>query len=484
MLNISKAVGIDGQKTKPLLNTFYNQNRNGKNYGLSATQHLQQKKQLMEWFKTRPELNSPVFTRVNDTITDVEFFSVDGRPLGRNKRMRAQSFWRDNFMDERLKSIWIDAVCTGDGFGWVSGLSKEQVMETFKTVAGSFKAISGVDYKELKRELESKAIDEDLRSPRVFDYVASSTMEVTHNQSDVTGYTQYVNTNKRDYKTSEIIHFTFSRIDGKVNGYTPVFSLARELILIWFIKENMLSYMRNNGVPKKIFSLKEELANSDNHKFLMEQLSSFHTVQSRHGNLVIAGDVDVTDLEEKLRDMEYEQLAKYVTNNIAYALGIPNSRNPYNLDGKASSDAGGLTEQGYWKLIESDRKKIENLLNTQVFNKMGVMVRFVKSHRIDTLREVQAWSMKADAITKLDSILNKFGKRLTHSKMLSLMELGDEDVIDAKPEDMVSADNTGLRNQNLLNNQELARGDKGLAKSEAARTAAVNNPKGVPQDGN
>jgi hypothetical protein len=246
----------------------------------------------------------------------------------------------------------------------------------------------------------------------------------------------------------------------------------------------MLAYMRNNGTPKKIFNLKDDIANSPNHEFLKQQLMGFGAVQNRHGNLIVTGNVDIQDLEDKMKDMEYENLAKYVTNNIAYALGIPATRLPYSLDGGAKSDAGGLAESGYWKMIEADQRKIENLLNTQVFQPMGVKVRFKKAHRIDDLREVQAWSMKADAVTKLDGILAKFGKRLSDKKLYALMELDDDDVEDApEPEFGLEMEPSGLSGQNMLNHQELGRGDSSL-KRDRSRTAAVNNPKGVAQDGN
>jgi hypothetical protein len=262
-----------------------------------------------------------------------------------------------------------------------------------------------------------------------------------------------------------------------------VASLAPELILLWFIKENMLAYMRNQGLPRKVFSLVEEMANSANHQFLIQQLETYGAVQNRHGNLVLAGKIDVLDLEEKLRDMEYEDLALYITSNIAYALQIPVSRIPYMI-GKAQSagDAGGLAESGYWSMIEADRRKIENLLNTQLFKEFGVTVRFKKATRVENLREVQAWSMKADAVTKVDSVLAKFGKKLSEDKLLELMELQPDEIKDASPEDMMMQQ-TGLRNQNMLNNQDLAKGDASLRRNNA-RTEAINNPKGNAQDGN
>ena len=452
---------------------------------MSSSQKTRQKKQLVEWFKTRPELNSPVFARVNDTIKDVDFYDKDGKALKPLIRKRAEAFWRDNFMDDRMKSVWSDAIITGEGFGWKGRLNKRQLKEAINSVTKGMDNLNGLNIKELKDELLVKAMDEDSQLLRLFDYVASSTMEIDHDETNITGYTQQVNATTQQFSKDEVIRFPFSNINGEVNGYTPVLSLASELILIWFIKENMLSYMRNNGVPKKVFSLTEELANSANHQYLISQLQDFGAVQNRHGNLVLTGKVDIKDLEEKIKDMDYKELALYVTSNVAYALQIPVSRIPYMI-GKAQSagDAGGLAESGYWSMIEADQRKIENLLNSQMFEKMGWIIRFKKQHKIDDLRETQAMSMKADAIEKLQNLLQSgFKKKLSVKKVISLMDLNDDDLEDI-PEDELrdSFESTGLRNQNMLNNQQLSNDDQ-VVKSDKKRREAKNNPKNLPQNG-
>lgn len=384
-LSITKQLGINKTKqARPFLNTFVSRtNNNGRRQTISATQKMQQKKQLIEWFKTRPELNSPVMARVNDTIKPVHFYDTNGKTLGRNKRIEAEKWWTNNFMDERMKSIWADAIITGEGFGWKGQLKPKQIKQVIEKMTKQLDLVKGVNVKQLKAELLAKAIDEDTRKIRLFDYIASSTVEIDHDEKEITGYTQHVNAQTEVFTKDEVIRFSFSNINGEVNGYTPVISLASELILIWFIKENMKAYMKNNGVPKKVFSLVDEIANSANHEYLIDQLQDFGAVQNRHGNLVLTGKIDIADLEEKIKDMDYKELALYVTSNVAYALQIPVSRIPYMI-GKAQSagDAGGLAEAGYWSMIEADQRKIENLLNSQMFEKMGWTVRFKQQHRI------------------------------------------------------------------------------------------------------
>jgi hypothetical protein len=463
--------------SRPLINAHTYGQWKRKNQGMTMTST--RKKLFWEWFRSRPELNSPVFIRVNDTISEVEFVAPDGSPLGRNKRIEAENWYEMNMIDERLKSIWSDSIMTGSGFGWKGKISQGQLKELIKNYFSSM----NIKSKELI-EHSLKAMDEDLRKPRIFDYVASSTMEIIHDEVEVLGFEQTVGTNVVRYTPEEIVHFAFSRLDGRVEGYTPIASLGPEMDLLWFIKENMKAYMRNQGLPRKVFSFPDEMANSKNHQHLIEQLETYGAVENRHGNLVLTGKVDVLDLEEKMRDMEYETLALLITSNIAYALHMPVSRIPY-LIGKAQSagDAGGLADSGYWSLIESDRRKIENLMYFQVTKPMGFRMRFKRKTTVENLREVQNWSMKADAVTKVDSVLAKFGKKLKDEKLFSLLGLQMEDVEKAPEQAMNGIEKTGLRNQNMLNNQDLGKDHTSLRQSNA-RAEANNNPKGLAKDGN
>ena len=95
---------------RPLLNEIYSNNGAGTASGLGLANRIQVKQQFWRWFRSRPELNSPVTGRVNDTIKNVDFYAPDGGPLGRNKRLEAEKFWRENFMNKRLKSIWFDSM--------------------------------------------------------------------------------------------------------------------------------------------------------------------------------------------------------------------------------------------------------------------------------------------------------------------------------------------------------------------------------------
>ncbi len=464
----------------PLLNELLispTQDPRSSSRGLST--NLNRKKKFWQWYRDQPELSSPVSIRVNDTIQPVEFFKPDGTALGRNKMLEARRFWSGNFMDERLKSIWFDAIGTGEGFGWKGRVSIEQLKESVEIV--SKKNSHGMSTKEsgaLFNELYLKAMDEDLRKSRVFDYVASSTMLVNNDKKEVLGFTQWVGNDKVEYKVDEIVHFMFQRADGKVSGHTPISTLNREMILLHFIKENMLGYVRNGGLPNKIFTMPEEESGSVNHTRVTQILSDYNAVENRNGNLVLTGKVNVEDMNQKLRDLEYKDLALWVTSNIAYAIQVPATRIPY-LIGSASSggDSGGVADAGYWSMVESDQAKIENLMNTQVLEPLGFIMRFRKRYKLDDLRETQALTMRADGITKVQGIFSGFGKRLTTGKILSMMDMGEADVEDIPEADLMNGfERTGLMNQNMLNNVQMEGSDQ--ARRDGDRTQQFNSPSG------
>lgn len=473
-------IGQRSTKHRPLLNEYiFNKSHDHKaTYGLGTK--LEQKKKFWAWFKSRPELNSPVSIRVNDTITERDFYNIDGTTVGRNKRLELERFERHNFMDERLKSVWFDAVVTGSGFGWKgnikNSLNEKEYVAKFKEISKIFSG--SLQSKELETALFLKAMDEDLRKPRKFDYVPSSTVIVDHDEYDVTRYLQYVGTQSEPFNPEEIIHFPFMSVDGRVDGYTPIESLYTELLLLWFIKENMVSYIRNGGVPNKIFVLPEEMANSENHEYLTEQLMNHGVVENRHGHLVLTGKVDVVELEEKIKDMEYKDLALYVTSNIAYALQIPVSRIPYMI-GKSQSngDAGGLADSGYWSMIDADQKKIENRLNTQLYEKFGVITKFRRKYKIDDLRETQALTMKADAIQKTQMIFQRYGKQLSAKKITTMMDFNIDDIEEIPKNELIQNEQTGLMGQNQLNNNQVMMEPDKLKKNDTKRSAAENSSK-------
>ena len=445
--------------------------------GWNISTVLKQKQQFWRWFKDRPELNSPVLIRVDDTIGEVEFFGKYGDAIGRNKRIQAEKFWNQNYLYERLKSVQIDRLTTGSGFLWKGKHDKDTVSRVIKKCLDNFQ-IKGLNIK----ETEIKGyIDEDLRRVRVIDYIPSSTVLIEHDRYDVQKYTQWVLAKTVTFDPDEILHIPLIRADGKVDGWTPIQSLTYELILIWAIKENMMAYIRNGGSMAKIFVLPEENANSLNHQWLKQELSNLGALQNRHGNMILTGKVDMIDVENKIKDLEYKELALYATSNIAYALRVPVGRIPY-LIGKAQSDgdAGGLAESGYWSMIESDQRTLEMHLNPLLATEYGFTIKFKKCYKINDLRDAQALTYRIDALSKMQSELAKKQLCLTETKMLELLNISTNDIEKMKDLPLLQQGNNQLPQ---MPEKAFMRNEGQQMNDSVKRTAAENNPKGANQTG-
>jgi len=431
-------------------------------------------KNFWRMFRESPELVATISIPITDVLGDrPTWVAPDGSALGRNKLMDARKFWRNNRGKETLKAALFDAFLTGDFYIWKGFPQTSQVLKAVKEVVEKNKyALQRFQLKEL---MVKSAQDEDLKKPKKIDYVAAATVKIIHDEFEIKGYEQSTNGKIARFLPDEIVHWRYLTLNGSVKGFSPVEALTAEIFLIQLVKRNMTSLMRNGGSPDKMFILPKEIANSRNHEYLISQLRKYKKVDNWHGNLVFTGDVDVKDLQGTAKDLEYKDLALYITSNIAFIYSIPITRIPYLIGSSASKgDSGGLSEAGYWNFISSIQDDLEDLLNSQVFESLGWHIKFQRKYKQDEVREAQTRSMNADTITKYQSILSKAKKKLTSKKTLELLDFAQEDIEDFSPEDLELMNDS--MNQNMLGKGELNSEQDKLAKNQTKRNVA--NQKG------
>ena len=422
-------------------------------------------------FRQSPELIAVINIIATDILGDrPSFVDTDGSPLGRNKMLEAQRFWRSNRMKETLKAINYDMLVTGDGYGWIGKLSKAKRDKVVKEMPGLF-----ADGLRFKDRLQLKAmLDEDLKLPKSFDYVASSTMQIQSSSFDIISYIQRANGIEVEFDPDEIVHYRWMTVDGKVEGFSPVEALVKELALLWFVKGNMVAYMENGGSPGKLFTVVNSEPGQPAFDRFVEQLEAFKDTHNRHGNYVGSGEIKVDDLDLKPKDLEYEQLALYVTSCIAFAFGIPVTRIPFLIGSAASGgDSGGMAESGYWNMISEKQDLNEDLFNGQVGDKLGWNIKFNRKYKQDEIREAQAFSMNTDSVTKMQSILMQAKKKLTPDKIRELLNLKDDDIEEmTQAELMTPMQQTGMMNQNLLDNNSVNKEPDNRKRADTKRNVA------------
>jgi len=226
--------------------------------------------------------------------------------------------------------------------------------------------------------------------------------------------------------------------------------------------------------------LPKEIANSKNHQFLIQQLMKYKKIQNRHGNLVFTGEIDIQDLQGNPKDLEYKDLALYITSNIAFAFGIPVTRIPYLIGSSASGGDGGsgLAESGYWNKISDFQDSIEDLLNSQLFNDLGWAIKFPRRYKQDEVRESQIKSMNADTVIKYQEIFAKQGKQLKTDKVLELMCWNEEDIEDVDLS-IMEVQHNSLTNQNMQSNDTLEKEDDKKQLDNSKRNSANSKDVGA-----
>jgi HK97 family phage portal protein len=427
-------------------------------------------------FRQSPELVAVLSIPITDILGDrLEWVDESGEELGRNKRLSAEKFWRDNQGKETLRAFLFDLFLTGDGFLWKAYADKESVLRAVKEVLK--KKNYKLDRLQIK-ELVVKAVqDEDMKKPKKFDYVASSTVKIIHDEFEIYGYEQQANGKTSQFDVEEIIHHRYMTLNGMVRGFSPVESLASELLLLQLVKGNMISFMQNGGTPDKVFILPKEMANSKNHNSLIDALQKYKKIENKHGNLVFTGEIDIKDLQVNPKDLEYKDLALYITSNLAFVYGIPVSRIPYLIGNSATKgDSGGLSESGYWNRISDMQDTIEDVLNNQLFSELGWHIKFQRKYKQDEVREAQTSSMNADTVTKYQTILMKNQKQLKVSKVLNLLGMHEEDIEEFIMDPMQQQEQTNLMNQNMLDNSQMNNEPDKQKKNQTKRNVA--NQKG------
>lgn len=460
---------MSARERRPMLNEPVSVVAGGSRYSGSQSSY----RVLWNKLKRSPELLATLGIIVTDVLGDrPEWTDINGDTLGRNKRLEAMRFWRNNQGKELMGAFLMDALLTGDGFIWKGKPTKEQIK---KAVKEAIKRFAGQQDNLFVKELQQKAVesmDEDLHKTRKIDHLASSTVQILHDRYDVIGYEQQSHGERIIFKPNEVLHWRYMRVNGEVEGFAPAEALASEIYLLWLVKGNMIAFLQNGGTPDKAFILPKEIARSPNHKNLIETLRKFKSIENRHGQLVFTGELQIEDLQGNPKDLEYKDLALYVTSNIAFSYRIPVTRIPYLVGSAASKgDAGGLSESGYWNNISMIQDSLEDLMNGQLFEEMGWAIKFPRKYKQDEVREAQTASMNADTVTKYQTILQANGKQLKVEKVLSLLEMSDEDIEDWVASPMQEMENA-MNNQNMLPNGQVMREPDKQQKASIKRNSA------------
>jgi hypothetical protein len=398
-------------------------------------------KNLYSQLKNTTELLAMLDTVINDHfLGNVDFFDINGKPLGSTKLKQIKKLWEDNQIQEHaFYGQALDFFVDGSSFGWYTN-AFQQMDITQKNTIKKLKILNP----EIGNYTEEQA-----HLPRKISYLAASTVSIINDKHLELYYIQNVNGERIRWDTNQIVHIKQMEFNGEMRGMSTLKALVKEIVMMLMLKDNIIAKLENGGSADNIIALKGANGVSKaRFERLQTALESFSHLRKSHGNMPIDAEVTVHPLGTALKDMEYRELAMFIISEFALSLSLPTSRVPFLMTGSGGSsnkgELSGNSEDAYQSKINTRRKKWENAWN-KIFYNAGFTFRFRKDNLLDDVRETQASVQRVSYVNEIQNSLFKSDKQLkldAHLQLLSGTKINicNDDVEDL-PEEKLNAMN-------------------------------------------
>lgn len=414
-------------KREPLLNEY------GGGISIDDMHRFLQKK-IMSQIKVTPELVGMLDTAITDHFQGpVDFYDIDGKPLGPTLSRRHRRYWEDNTVTNTFYGQAMDYFSDGSGFGWCGSVAGS-INPQQSAILARFGNISP----EVKRMVQNEML-----KPRKIAYLPASTVEILHDEYRIYAYKQEASGKIVLWAPENIVHIKLMEMNGEVRGFSGLKSLVREIAYMYMLKDNIIAKLSNGGSPDYIISIKgANGVNKQRFEKLRTALESFSHLRKSHGNMPIDAEVNAIPLGSNLKDMEYRELAMFAVSEFCLALGVPTSRIPFMMTGAGGTtnkgELSGNSEDAYQKKINNRRSSWEDAWNQQ-FRLLGFTFRFRRDNLQDDVRETQAATQRAAYVAAVQTGLASRGKILTIPAQLSLLsgskrEIEQDDIEELPPE--------------------------------------------------
>lgn len=381
-----------------------------------------------------PELIGMLLDITFDIVNGLHFEPLRGK--GRNRVMRAKRWRRNVRFDDKLFSAVLDYLITGEMYFYMGSTAAQLKQELEK----------------MSEETQNLFLDEDIVNPR-FTHVASTTMGVDHTDTELTGYTQWVDGNPIKFNTNEIIRITYASMDGRLEGYTPLFSVPLHLELLWLLWGNQHDLQLKGNMPDYMVVAKDIKHSTQNLLDVEQKLQAYNTPgNSKHGMTVLYGSDYNFEKLERDTELQFADVGRAVTSILAGLYRYPSNRlNVKTEESAKSKDTPGDGERVYYLRISQMQDRIAEVFNTQLFEPFfGVTAEFEKGYLHDDLVEGQAMQWRLNNVKLLDDMLrNTHGKHITPEYLLAVYNNSQNELEQA---DLKEADMNAMF-PGTLNNQ-------------------------------
>lgn len=392
--------------------------------------------ELDYWIEKTPEAIGIVNELTRDVVSSDIYFEPIQKTNAETKIKKAQEFLEQNNFIEEFSNVIRDMFIYGDGCLWF-----------------------GEDMGALKiRHLPMGVTDIKTDGRKINLYV-----------QNVSGATPL------EFKPAEIVHGTFMKLKGKLYGFSPMIAALPEIQTIGYIKDYTKSFFRKGGTPDFLFAFAKEQAGSPNVARLETSLKGYAHPSANRGHLVMTGEVTVERLNEFNKDMEFRQLATYLVGVVALGFNMPVAKvlQIVGRDIKGSATGTDAEKDAYYNHIKYFQTYWETLLNNQFWKpKFGVNMRFSSSYLQDEVREMQRNMVAADYLSKINTVLSGYNKKVSDRYIIRLLNLKEEDVEAGKIEIELPypADRQGI-----VPNKEIEKGTAGQEYSKEKQKQQQNS---------
>jgi hypothetical protein len=396
---VTAMVNTSKKEQQPLLNYIYNQTNKPFVHEYSQ---IHRKRRMSYLVERSPEATSIVDGHARDICGRFHFEPFNENSSGKIRVNRAKRFVEGtDYKSQRL--AWVkDCLKTGDGFLFISELSKKYadvVAREFKKIDPSFNDMS-------------------FRA-RGLNSVSSTTMAINHDNFDVTGYTQSLlgtaggTEHERQFQKSKIMHLTFDKPAGKVEGYTPLYSVPLHLELLWLLWDNQYDFQVKGNHPDLVVMAEMLDRNKNAFNKVQKELSAYNQPgNSKHGTLLLTGDKFNIQQLERMDTLQFKEVGMFISSLVGSLFHYPQSRLSIKTEESAKSkDSSGGNEKFYYNMVEQKQDMMTDLENRMFWIPyFGVRIVQDKSYKHDQIEEGTAQQIRVGNLNTVIQMLNSQGK--------------------------------------------------------------------------
>lgn len=437
-------------------------------------------KQIFTRLRQSPEVLSLIQAVIDDVIgpgATFEYVGPNPEERGEESLRKAKRFWRRN--TENYADAMVDELVVGDMYMYQRTVDESKVEEATRRILRTnyeWNDEENIDVGSTYVKNQLKQLTDMFEIQELKPISAVTVEHVINDFGDITHFRQKVNGEQVEIPKDQVMHQSYMNLNGKTYGYAPFLSIFAELDMLAEAKNHNAQVFQNAGVVNKVFKLPDEGPDDANFEMVKKTVAKYRELKNKHRDLVLTGDIEIEDLSNENAQMEFRQLAEYITNVLVMAWGVPPSRVGVDIGGGgAGGRATQISHEGYFKRIKRWQNKHAAFLNEELFE--PVFNCRIEFNHPDTKQEIR----EADRDMRRLEVAKQYAAMgaWNEDKFRQYLDINQNDTIDDFDYEDVrekAAKLTGLQDVMLSDNE--TRGDS----SDDARREMIRDGQRAAED--